>query len=178
MNYLLSGGAKNGKSMLAQRIVRSMRSERPIYYLATMIAHDAEDDARIARHRRERAGWGFETLECGTDILRVLDTADPNGGFLFDSVTALLANEMFSASGFDPHAPERVAQQLLSFAARTGHTVFVSDTIGADAGHYDDWTQCYRAGLAHIERTLADACPCVGELCAANVIWYKGGWQE
>ena len=48
MNYLLSGGAKNGKSMLAQSIVKSMQPDRPIYYLATMIPHDGEDRARIA----------------------------------------------------------------------------------------------------------------------------------
>lgn len=177
MNYLLSGGAKNGKSMLAQNIVKSMQPDRPIYYLATMIPHDAEDRARVKRHLKDRDGWGFETVECGRSILRALDMAEPRGAFLLDSVTALLANEMFRPDGtLDADAPARVADALEEFAARTGHTVFVSDFIYADAGIYDDWTERYRAGLAMIDRRLANVCGAVAELCAGNVWWYKGGW--
>ena len=85
--------------MLAQRIARAMCPGAPRYYLATMIPHDAEDDARIARHRAERAGWGCETVECGVNILAALEKTDPAGVFLLDSVTALLSNEMFRADG-------------------------------------------------------------------------------
>ena len=48
----------------------------PLYYIATMIPHDHEDDARILRHRKERENWGFETIECGRDIQNVLNNAD------------------------------------------------------------------------------------------------------
>ena len=68
MNYFLSGGAKNGKSSLAQDIVCAQPG--PHYYLATMIPHDDEDLLRIRRHLDNRAGMGFETVECGTDIPR------------------------------------------------------------------------------------------------------------
>lgn len=179
MNYLLSGGAKNGKSMLAQRIVKSMQPDRPIYYLATMIPHDEEDRARIRRHVADRSGWGFMTVECGRNILAALDVAEPRGAFLLDSVTALLANEMFLPDGtLDAEAPARVADELEEFAACTGHTVFVSDFIYADAGLYDEWTERYRAGLATIDRRLAGVCGAVAELSAGNVWWYRGGWQE
>ena len=43
-----------------------------------MIPHDHEDLARIRRHREERAGWGFETLECGRDILACLEAERKN----------------------------------------------------------------------------------------------------
>ena len=97
MSVFISGGCKNGKSFYAQRIAKAAGT--PLYYIATMIPRDREDDARIARHRQERAGWGFETLECGADILSCLDRADPAGAFLLDSVTALLSNEMFTDTG-------------------------------------------------------------------------------
>lgn len=179
MNYFLSGGAKNGKSMLAQHIVKSMAHGRPLYYLATMLPHDAEDDARIIKHRQDRDGWGFTTIECGRNILRALQGADPNGAFLLDSVTALLSNEMFLPDGsMDETAPARVADELCAFAAKTGHTVFVSDFIYADAGQYDVWTERYRAGLAQIDRALAGVCENVAELCAGNALWYKGGFSR
>ena len=97
MNYFLSGGAKNGKSSLAQRIICAQPGPR--YYLATMIPHDDEDLLRIRRHIDDRAGLGFTTVECGTDVLSALGRMDPGGAVLLDSVTALLSNEMFRADG-------------------------------------------------------------------------------
>lgn len=172
MSAFISGGCKNGKSFYAQRIAKA--GGQPLYYIATMIPHDAEDDARILRHQRERAGWGFETLECGADILTCLDRADPNGSFLLDSVTALLSNEMFSASGMNEEAPEKLARELTEFVRRAPKTVLVSDYIYSDANLYDDWTEAYRTGLARIDRALARACDNVLEVVHGIVIPHKG----
>ena len=131
MNYFLSGGAKNGKSSLAQRIVCAQPG--PHYYLATMIPHDDEDLLRIRRHIDDRAGLGFTTVECGTDVLSALGRMDPGGAVLLDSVTALLSNEMFRADGtLDADAPERLERELLAFSRQMRCCVFVSDYIYAD----------------------------------------------
>ena len=97
MTYFLSGGSKSGKSMLAQSISKSLPA--PHYYLATLRPTDEEDRAIVRRHLQERDGWGFETIECESGILSALELAPENGTFLLDSVTALLANEMFRADG-------------------------------------------------------------------------------
>ena len=172
MSTLISGGCKKGKSFYTQRIAQA--GGRPLYYIATMIPRDAEDDARIARHRKEREGWGFETLERGTDILSCLDRADPNGSFLLDSVTALLSNEMFTAAGMDAQAPGKIARELVEFVRRAPGTVLVSDYIYSDAMLYDDWTEAYRKGLAHIDRALAQACDDVLEVVHGQVVVHKG----
>ena len=67
MKILIVGGSKSGKSMAAQRIARMLaaRGSCPAYYWATMEPSDSEDEKRIARHLEARAGWGFETIECG-----------------------------------------------------------------------------------------------------------------
>ena len=172
MHIYISGGCKNGKSHYAQRIAKSLGA--PLYYLATMIPVDREDDARIARHIADRAGWGFETIERGRDILSALNEADVSGSFLLDSVTALLANEMFPPGGFDPGAPERVASELEEFLRRTASAVLVSDYIFGDAALYDDMTEAYIAGLARIDRRLALASDAVLEVSAGRVICHKG----
>ena len=172
MSVFISGGCKNGKSFYAQRIAQA--GGQPLYYIATMIPHDAEDDARILRHRQERAGWGFETLECGRDILTCLDRADPKGSFLLDSVTALLSNEMFTPDGMDAEAPLKIARELTEFVRRAPGTVLVSDYIYSDAMLYDEWTEAYRRGLAAIDRALAAACDDVLEVVAGQVIVHKG----
>ena len=174
MNWFISGGCKNGKSHFAQNIAREMAAEspaRPLYYLATMIPHDVEDEERIARHLREREGLGFETIERGYDVSGCLKgrtvlgkPVDPQGVFLLDSVTALLSNEMFPDGGVDLKAPQRLAEELVGFARRTGSVVFVSDYIYSDAMIYDELVEAYRRGLALIDRTLAATCDRVAEV--------------
>ena len=171
MSVFISGGCKSGKSLYAQRVARA--GGRPLYYIATMIPRDAEDEARVRRHRHERAGWGFQTIECGRNILSCLKNVDCRGSFLLDSVTALLANEMFSANGMDPAAPGRVAGELVEFARRAPGTVLVSDFIYSDALIYDEWTEAYRRGLAEIDRALAGACDCVIEMACGVPIVHK-----
>ena len=172
MHTFISGGCKNGKSYYAQHIARAQGA--PLYYVATMISTGAEDDARIARHIRDREGWGFETIECGRNIVSCLDRADPNGSYLLDSVTALLANEMFSNTGFDADAGLRVADQLIEFLRRTKSAVLVSDYLYGDARHFDAWTENYRRALAHVDRALAAACDNVLEVSSGCVICHKG----
>ena len=172
MSTYISGGCKNGKSFYAQRIAKESGS--PLYYIATMIPHDSEDDARILRHQQERDGWGFETLECGSDILSCLEHADPMGSFLLDSVTALLSNEMFAPDGYHPEAAEKIVSELREFVRRAPNTVLVSDFIFSDAAIYDEWTESYRKGLAYIDRELAKVCDRVIEVVNGQIIWYKG----
>ena len=165
--------------MLGQHVAKALGPGLPHYYLATMIPHDREDDACIARHRAERAGWGFETVECGTNILSALDTADPGGVFLLDSVTALLSNEMFRPDGaMDEAAGTRLAHDLTQFARRTGHTVFVCDVIFSDALQYDPWTEHFRQALGEIGAALCRVCENVCEVAAGIPDWYKGGFPQ
>ena len=175
MNVFISGGCKNGKSFYAQRLARRQADEAgsPLYYIATMIPHDEEDHARIRRHLSERDGWGFTTLECGKNLLSLLDDpqVDPSGAFLLDSVTALLSNEMFDERGeFDPDAANRIRGDLTEFDAKTGSTVFVSDYIYSDACEYSETVEAYRQGLAAADRALASVCE--------RVIEISGGMEE
>ena len=172
MSTFISGGCKNGKSYYAQHIAKAGGS--PLYYIATMIPHDHEDDARILRHRKEREGWGFETLEVGKDILSCLDRADLSGSFLLDSVTALLSNEMFDAEGIHTDVHLKIADELEAFVKRAPNTVLVSDYIYSDAMIYDELTEAYRAALAYIDKRLAKCCDTVLEVVNGQVICHKG----
>lgn len=177
MNTFVSGGCKNGKSMFAQNLAKKMSDEKklPLYYLATMISVDEEDDARIARHRAEREGWGFKTIEQGVDICACLEnpSVDAKGVFLLDSVTALLMNEMFKSSQIDYEADKRTADNLCEFARKTGNTIFVSDFIYGEHSKYDDITEGYRKALAGIDKKLANICDDVVEYAYGVPFYYK-----
>lgn len=174
MNILISGGCKNGKSYYAQHLAKQQAGEdSPLYYIATMEPVDEEDDARILRHRKEREGWGFTTLEQSLHIGAL--EADFSGSFLLDSVTALLSNEMFGKDGrVDRTAYLRVAEELLQLAEKSGNVIFVSDYIYSDAMKYDELTELYRKGLARIDRALAEKCDVVIEVSYGNIHFFKG----
>lgn len=177
MTILLSGGAKNGKSHIAQDMALALADGGRHYYVATMIPCDEEDHRRIQHHLADRAGMGFETLECGKDILSCLEGADPNASFLLDSVTALYLNELYpdhETWAPDPDAAGRCAAELCEFAGRVKNAVFVTDAISSDAAKYDSFTEMYREGLASIDRALAARCDTVIEMCAGIPIVYKG----
>jgi len=174
MTIFVSGGCKNGKSSLAQNAAVALSRNSRLYYVATMIPSDEEDEVRICRHIENRAGLGFETIECGMDILDCLNGTDKTACFLIDSVTALLANEMFRNGEPDETAPVRVAQGLIALADCVSNAVFVSDFIYSDAARFDESTEAFRRGLAFIDRTLAERCDTVAELCAGNSIRHKG----
>lgn len=177
MTFFLSGGAKNGKSTLAQDLAVSLSGEGKRYYVATMIPVDDEDRERIRRHIADRDGLGFETVECSKHILSCLETADPQGTFLVDSATALLQNAMFPVENgyeMDLEAAQRCADELIAFAGTVKNAVFVSDYIASDAERYSESTERYRKCLAGIDRRLAAACDTVVEVCAGNRIVHKG----
>lgn len=181
MNIFISGGAKNGKSMLAQVLAREMAIEKncDLYYVATMNPVDGEDDLRIKRHRAARFGWGFQTIEKATQILDIFSDKSQKihqtGVFLFDSVTALLSNEMFRIDGsVDMDAPARVACEVEYFARKAGNVIFVSDYIYSDARKFDFLTEEYRKGLAKADLALSKICDKVIEVTYGNVLFHKG----
>ena len=87
---LITGGARSGKSRLAERLALSRGA--PLGYLATGESRDAEMGARIVRHR-ERRGPEWTTIE---EPLRLAETLlDIDGRFravLVDCVTLWLSN--------------------------------------------------------------------------------------
>lgn len=177
MTCFISGGAKNGKSTLAQNLAVKLAGGGKHYYVATMIPTDEEDEDRIRRHIADRDGLGFETLECGRDILSCLERADKNGVFLVDSATALLQNAIFPVEknyAMDLVSAQRCADDLVRFVGTVRDAVVVSDYIYSDGLTFDPGTECYCRALAELDRRLAQACDTVVEVCAGQYIVYKG----
>jgi len=174
MRIFISGGCKNGKSFYAQHVAKIQQTGF-LYYIATMQSADAEDDERIVRHRIERDGWGFAVIERPMDIEKILDQCDCGASFLLDSVTALLANEMFLPDGsVNEQAAQKVTDGLSRVMKRIENIVLVSDYIYSDAALYDQLTEHYRKSLAEIDRAVAGASDAVLEIAYTNVIVHKG----
>lgn len=82
--YYITGGAGSGKSEYAEQLAERLHAELagPLYYVATMnpAPRDSDAAARIEKHQKRRAGRGYTTIECPTDIaqLRARLTKDVN----------------------------------------------------------------------------------------------------
>ena len=180
MRIFISGGCKNGKSYYAQRLAKSVVPDcsdhsKALYYIATMRPVDSEDDERIIRHRRERDGWGFTTIEQPSCIEDILNRCDTGGSFLLDSLTALLAGEMFPPDGVvNEKAAESIKTGLAGVIDEIGNIVVVSDYIYSDAIVFDPLTELYRKSLAELDRVAAKRCDVVIEIAFTGVIVHKG----
>ena len=97
MLVVVTGGSGSGKSAFAEDRVLSFGEARRIY-IATMQAFDEESHRRIRRHRRMRAGKGFETIERYTELDELI--LPKNCVVLLECMSNLVANEMFREDGF------------------------------------------------------------------------------
>ena len=174
MTVFISGGAKCGKSSIAQDITVALAKDGKRYYVATMIPSGEEDQERIRRHIADRDGMGFETVECSKHVMAIADT---EGTYLVDSVTSLIQNALFPVERnyeMDLNAANRCADELVEFAHTVRHVVFVSDYIYSDAERYSQSTEMYRKCLADIDRRLAKICDTVIEVSAGQIVIHKG----
>jgi adenosylcobinamide kinase/adenosylcobinamide-phosphate guanylyltransferase len=87
---LVLGGARSGKSRFAESLAAGF--EGPKTYIATAQPFDDEMRQRIARHRDQRAGGGWTTIEGPLDPAAAI--RDAEGFVLLDCVTVWLGNLM------------------------------------------------------------------------------------
>lgn len=95
MFTLIIGGAASGKSEFAERHALKLTGWR--IYLATMEPLGVEGRVRVERHRRQRTGKGFETVERYTNLAGLL--LPPNTNILLECLGNLTANELYSPPG-------------------------------------------------------------------------------
>jgi adenosylcobinamide kinase/adenosylcobinamide-phosphate guanylyltransferase len=125
---LISGGARSGKSRLAEKLAGEWSP--PLAYLATGQPGDVEMAERIARHR-ERRGDGWTTLEEPLAVVETLQNCDGlYGAILLDCVTLWLTNLLFS--GNEEPGPVLAQVARLAHCCRTLQTplIMVTNEVG------------------------------------------------
>jgi len=89
---LVTGGARSGKSALAERLAQSLGDR--VIYIATSEPFDDEMQNRIDRHRARRdAGW--RTLDAPLDLPDMLAQTDGDAPRLVDCLTMWLNNLIY-----------------------------------------------------------------------------------
>ena len=156
MLSLIIGGAGSGKSALAEALCCSL--EGPRLYIATMPAVDGESLKRIEKHRRQREGLRFDTLECPAGLDRAEIPEGANA--LLEDLSNLLANELFSPEGRGADAVRRGLQRVCE---RCANLTVVTNEVFSGGTDYGEGTMRFLWELAALNRELAAEADLVAE---------------
>ena len=143
MITLVLGGARSGKSEVAERI--AARLAGPVTYLATLVPGDDPDlAARIETHRARRpAGW--RTVEAGAELPAVLRSVP--GPVLVDALGPWVA----ASPGMNVDAGSLCA----ALTGRAADTVVVSEEVGLGVHPATEDGRRFRDALGTLNQSVA-----------------------
>ena len=178
MIVLVTGGASCGKSAYAERLCVDLGG--PLVYLAAMRPFGEEGARRVRKHRAQRAGKGFETVECYEDFsLMAHDERLRGATVLLECLGNVVANELFGPEDFSEAGDlascgASIMETFDAIAARCAHLVVVGNEIGSDGVEYSEETQAYQKLTGSTARAVAMRCDRVVECVAGVPIVLKG----
>lgn len=156
---LLTGGARSGKSTLAERLV----GPGPAIYVATAPppVDDREWQQRIATHRARRPGT-WQTVE-SDDLPRHIREADTQRPVLVDCLTLWLTARMdrhgvWSDAGAASAVRGDIDELVAAVARCPGGLVLVTNEVGSGIVPTDAGTRLFRDLLGITNSTVADVC--------------------
>lgn len=124
--YLITGGARSGKSQFAHQLALKMGTKR--LFVATAEAYDSEMQARIDAHRRER-GAHYQTLEGTRDLAASLLGQSSFDVILIDCLTLWISHLMMDEHS-DATIGEMIAGGITQARQQATHTILVSNEVG------------------------------------------------
>ena len=150
---LLLGGARSGKSALAERL--AARWDGPVTVVVTGEARDAEMAERIRRHRAggRRAGGRSRSR---VDLEAALAGAPAGAQVVVDCLTLWVAN-LLEQGLTDEQVGRRARAAAAAAAARAAPTVVVSNEVGAGIVPADALSRRYRDLLGQVNAAWAAA---------------------
>lgn len=170
MLQLILGGARSGKSRLAEKLASESGLE--VIYIATSQPLDGEMNQRVALHRQRRPdSWGL--VEEPLELTKVLKQNAGSGRcLLVDCLTLWLTNLLMLED------PQRLAQErdalLDCLAELPGEIIFVSNETGLGVVPLGELTRRYVDEAGWLHQALAERCQRVVFTVAGLPMTLKG----
>lgn len=171
MIHLITGGSGSGKSeyaenwLIAQQKSKTENEQKERIYIATMQPFGEEAQKRIKRHRKMREEKGFMTIECYTDLHRVM--IKKNTAVLLECMSNLVANELYTDDGElceDRFVIEKIVRGIQNLKEQTDTLVIVTNEVTADGDSYSEETKAYQSVLGKINQEVAAMADLVTEV--------------
>lgn len=164
---LVLGGAKSGKSRLAEGLVTA--TGRPRHYIATAEAWDDEMRGRIARHRADR-GADWTTWEAPRDVATVLSGIPADSVILLDCATLWLTNLLLA----DADIAWESNRLLDALAACAAPVVVVTNEVGSSVVPENALARAFRDHQGRLNQQLAGRADLVVAVMAGLPLVLKG----
>jgi adenosylcobinamide kinase/adenosylcobinamide-phosphate guanylyltransferase len=170
MKELILGGARSGKSRLAESLAAN--SGLDVTYIATAQAWDGEMRSRITQHADRRpVEWGL--VEEPLQLASVLGAhASPDRCLLVDCLTLWLTN-LLMADDAEKLARERAAL-LQTLPELPGRIILVSNETGMGVVPLGELTRRYVDEAGWLHQALAQQCDRVVFTVASLPMTLKG----
>ena len=185
MFHVITGGSGSGKSEYAeQTIMEYMRNtskeegtDQKLYYIATMMPFGEETKKKIARHRRMRAGKGFQTIECYTDLREHLEpviSGTCESHLLLECMSNLTANELYAEEGAKEKAAEIILEGISFLRERCRSLVVVTNEVFSESGEDSEEMKHYKKVLGTVNVQMAEMADRVTEVVYGIPVEVKG----
>ena len=164
---VLLGGARSGKSRLAVRLARS--GDRPVTFVATAEARDAEMADRIARHRAERLPT-WSTREEPLDLRGALEGVPDGETVVVDCLTLWVSN-LIERGQSDAEVMDHARAAAAVAATRDGVVIAVSNEVGSGIVPMTALGRRFQDLLGEVNAAWVDAADRAGLMVAGRVLW-------
>ena len=164
---LVVGGARSGKSRLAENLVVSCGLKR--HYIATAEARDDEMHARIAQHQIDR-GPEWQTLNAHLDLDKALAAIPGGEVVLLDCVTLWLSNHLLLGSDIGAKCMSLIA----ALSACASPVVAVSNEVGWGIVPENSVARAFRDHQGRLNQLIAERADLVIGVMAGLPIVLKG----
>lgn len=169
MKVLLLGGARSGKSRLAETYAAS--SAKPVIFIATATAGDNEMESRIKHHQTQRPpDWTL--IEEPVYLSRILtDYANKEVCLLIDCLTLWISNLL--------HSPESLHEKeinafLQSLSKCNADVILVSNEVGNGIVPLGELNRKFVDETGRLHQQLAQVCEHVSLVVAGLEQKLKG----
>ena len=170
MLQLILGGARSGKSRLAEKL--AAESGCAVTYIATSQPLDGEMNERVRHHRERRPGhWAL--IEEPIELARILrDNARVDTCLLVDCLTLWLTNLLMLEN------PQRLTEErdalLQCLGELPGEILFVSNETGMGVVPLGELTRRFVDEAGWLHQALAERCQRVVLTVAGLPLTLKG----
>ncbi|MGN8249139.1 bifunctional adenosylcobinamide kinase/adenosylcobinamide-phosphate guanylyltransferase [Pseudomonas sp. SMV7] len=170
MHNLILGGARSGKSRLAEQLASA--SGLPVTYIATSQPLDGEMNARVQLHRQRRpADWGL--IEEPLALAAVLRAEAAEGRcLLVDCLTLWLTNLLLLED--DQRLAEERDALLACLEQLPGTVILVSNETGLGVVPMGELTRRYVDLAGGLHQAVAERCQRVVLTVAGLPLMLKG----
>lgn len=152
---LLLGGARSGKSAMAQRLAQGCGR---VLFVATAEPRNEEMRARITRHRAQRPP-AWETLEEPLDLARAI--RDRGAGYdavVLDCLTLWVSNVMLALgdeADVEAAVLSRASELVRTYEEGTADWIVVSNEVGLGVVPGSELARAYRDALGRVNQLVA-----------------------